>query len=229
MRAWAVRARHFVIMAAVVATMLSRVSAANADASRSLPVPRPSRLFLGADVGFLVPGPVSIDGKRVAGEGGNLYFGLQTGYSHALSHRIGVLGLTRIGGWKTALAEARDEQRYRVDLALGPELRGENANDGWHVSAPLGVTIAQSQAGTTGRAVRDSYGPGRGVNFGLTGGFHLPGPRSRGGAYFDLSWITHITWIDHTAKLTSSGAAIAESYAYVDHMLVLSVGGLLRL
>ncbi|MDF2697292.1 MAG: hypothetical protein K0S65_5675 [Labilithrix sp.] len=89
----------------------------------------------------------------------------------------------------------------------------------------MGVTIAQSQAGT-GRAVQEWYGPGRGLNFGLAGGFAFPGRHS---AYFDLAWLMHVTWIDHSARLTSSGAIVKESYEYRDHMLLLVIGYLFRL
>lgn len=220
---------RFVALGVVVAGVLSWARVAGADVPSSDATSRHSRLFAGTDFGFILPGAAWGDGKRVAGEGGNLTFGYHAGYSHALSQRFGVLGLTRFGIWRTALAEARDEERFRIDLALGPELRVGDRTGGWRLSAPLGVTIAQSQAGTTGRAVRDSYGPGRGLNFGLVGGFDISPPRSSGGLYVDFSWITHVTWIDRTARLTSSDSVIHESYSYVDHLMLCTVGGLIRL
>lgn len=207
---------------AVVVGVMSWPCVAAADVPPRDASHRPSKLFAGFEIGFMRPPTLWIDGKRATEGEAKLNGGFHAGYSHSLGRYFALLGLTRFGTWNTPLAGARGEGRYRVDLALGPELR---IGDGWHVSAPMGVTIAQSGAGT-GRAVRDWYGPGRGLNFGLAGGFAFPGLHS---AYFDLAWRMHVTWIDHFARLLSSGAVAKESYEYVDHQLLLVVGYLYRL
>ena len=207
---------------AVLVAMMSWSCAAAADVPTRAAMVSRSRLFAGFEIGYIGQPILWIDGKRATEGRGILNAGFHAGYSHSLGRYFGVLGLTRFGTWRSEWAEARGEERYRVDLALGPELR---IGDGWHVSAPMGVTIAQSQAGT-GRAVREWYGPGRGLNFGLAAGYAFPG---RHAAYFDLAWLLHVTWIDHSAVLTSSGALSKESYKYVDQLLLLVVGYQYRL
>jgi hypothetical protein len=190
-------------------------------------VRRGSRIFVGQELGFMIPRALWIDGKSAAREAGSgLYYGFHVGYSHALSQRFGVLGLTRLGTWSTPSAEARGEERFRVDVAVGPEIHDPREAWGWHVSAPLGVTVAQSKAGT-GRAIQESYGSGHGLNFGLVVGGELTGRHS--GVYFEAAWITHFTWIDHSVRDNRSGAVVRESFEYVDHLMLFNVGYLYRL
>ncbi|AKU99066.1 hypothetical protein AKJ09_05730 [Labilithrix luteola] len=86
--------------------------------------------------------------------------------------------------------------------------------------------MAPSQAGE-GRAVQHSYGTGLGANGGLLCGVDIAGRHS--GGYFELAWIAHITWLDHTARLVRTGTVVNESYQYIDHVLLFSAGYLYRL
>ncbi len=217
---------RFIGAGAALVAMLTSAHFAGAAEPTSDVVRHESKVFGGVDFGLFAPSSLTINGKRAANEAGNPYAGFHVGYSHALSQRFGVLGLTRFGTWNTEWADTRDEQRYRIDMALGPEIHGGDKTGGWHLSAPIGATLAQSQ-GRMGRAVQDSYGPGRGMNFGLVAGLDVGGFPA--GAYFDVSWIAHITWIDHAARFAGSDVVVHDSYRYVDSVFLLTVGYLYRL
>ncbi|MBX3193117.1 MAG: hypothetical protein KF819_39400 [Labilithrix sp.] len=212
-----------VVAGAIVVGMLSSARIASADEPGD-DARRRSRIFVGHDLGFMTARALWIDGKSGPTDGGGLYYGLHAGYAHALSRWFGVTGLTRFGAWGSSSTSANGDERSFLDLALGPEIHGGDKTGGLHVSAPLGVTIAQSRAGA-GRAVQESYSPGRGLNLGLTAAYEVSGLHS--GAYFGLSWITHFTWIDHGAR-DRSGAVVRESFTYVDHLMLFNIGYLYR-
>lgn len=218
------------LIGAALVSMVSWERVAGADPVVAPPADRAphqqSRLFAGFEAGFLVTRPLRVDGKRASDEGGNLYVGFHAGYSHALSDRFGVMGLTRYSAWTTAWAERAGEERNRIDLSLGPEVHARDGIVGAYCSLPLGPTIVQSQA-AEGRAVQHSYRGGLGVNAGLLCGVDIAGRHS--GGYVELAWITHVTWLDHTARLIRSGAVVNESYQYVDNVLLFSAGYLYRL
>lgn len=72
-------------------------------------------------------------------------------------------------------ADAKNENRWLIDLAVVPEVSYPNRNEQssevvWHLQLPVGYTWARVTA-ASGRVVRESYGPGSGFNAGPVGGF----------------------------------------------------------
>lgn len=189
-----------------------------------------SRIFVGEELGMLGSSTLWIDGRRRSAEGGTFYFGLHAGYSHALGRRLSILGLARVASAETDWSDLRGESRTRVDVALGPELHWDESlvhpRSGWHISAPVGASFGWTSPGE-GRAVDESYGLGRGMNLGISGGWDVAGLHH--GAYFDLAWTAHVMWFDHGATLRSTGETLHERYLYVDHVFALTIGWMYRL
>lgn len=162
------------------------------------PPPKRHRLFVGTESGFLYSRSLVVDGQAVEPEGDEFAFNLKAGSGIRLSDDWGVLALARLGTWQTDWATHRGEDRWRYDLAAGPELVVEQTarrpHQTWHIALPLGGTVAKSTPGPS-RTLEHSYSLGYGLSAGLIISYVLSGLHH--GAHFDGSFTTHVTWIGH--------------------------------
>jgi hypothetical protein len=219
--------KRFVRMTMMMTTMTAVVVLASPPASADAPTrvrryPRnhTSRIFIGADLGFITQSS-AVDATPLAIETG-YYAGVHTGYGHHVFRNFGVIGLMRYGHWETVWSNGRGEERNRLDAALGLELRFGDRRAGWHIATLFGPTLTQIRGGDLGRLIQESYGPGRGANFALSGGYHVGGTYSS--AYIDIAWLMHSTRIDQKTRQTTTGAIIDESLGYADHVIMFTGG-----
>jgi hypothetical protein len=204
----------------------------SASAHARDPWQRP-RLFIGMSSTASMGSSLEVDGHRVPGEGGDLNASLDAGFLAPISSpNFGLGAIGRLGSWQSTWASAKGETRVLADVAVMPELRwlqtrGRRGVVGWHLAMPIGYTWA-SIAATNGRAVHESYDPGRGVNLGIVFGFEGSGRHS--GGYVDAGYLLHVIWMDHTAtRVADSGVEAVEAYRFVNHTVMMSLGYLFRL
>lgn len=217
--------RRMGTMAVVLAGLPGAAAPAHAADARD------SRLFVGLGLGT---GPTSlrIDGRATSEGGWTANFGAELGVSQTLfDPEWGVIAVARASSWDTAWSSDRGESRWRVDLALGPELRLERPQRRgrivWRFSAPLGITWAWIRPGD-GRAVQDRYGGGHGVHAGITAGVDFSGPRH--GGYVEIDYRVHWTGIEHTATLVAApDTSVRQQYRFVDHAILFAAGYVFRL
>ena len=212
-------------LAALIAIWLSAPSArAQQPAARAL---SGSRCYAGSDAG-LDGRRVWVDGREVPGKPEELTLSIGASFACSVSlgrPTLGLLGLVHAAAVNRGYDRERSDLDTRADVALGPELRlqlrGRRPYDSVHVSLPIGYTATFSEA-ELGRAVRQRYENGYGINVGLIAGYILSGPAQ--GVQFDV--VHHLYWLamDHTEQLVGTPApALRQRYRILQYMIGVSV------
>jgi hypothetical protein len=186
-----------------------------------------SRISVGHEIGLLIPSPTSIDGELQTREDGDFYIGITTGYSHALGDpRYGIVLLNRFATADSAWSRQRGENRYRIDLAIGPELRlpirERRPFSEWYFNLPIGPSLSSNRPGP-GRAVREDYSAGYGFNVGLNGGVGVAGAQN--GGTIGGGYLLHVQWLEHTARLSANpDSARRQRMRTLDHVIMMTFG-----
>jgi hypothetical protein len=188
-------------------------------------------LFIGSESGIVNSTGLLVDGKKAEPEDGNFAFAFRAGSAIRLSDDWSVLALARVATWQTDWSNHRGEDRWRFDLAIGPEIQIEQSprrpHQTWHVALPIGGTLAQSTPGPS-RGLEQSYGLGYGLNAGLIVSYVLSGLHH--GAHFDVSLTSHLTWIGQESwRKGEPDVRDEQQLRYVDHTLAFSIGYVFRL
>jgi hypothetical protein len=190
-----------------------------------------ARLFVVQEMGTLHNTSLSIDGREQEAEGANFYFGFHAGYSHGFSDAAALVVQARLGLGPTGWSEDRGENRYFVDLVVGPEFRfARRPSRPWHqahLSFPVGITMLRAEPGPS-RQVRNSDATGFGPSLAVDLGYDLAGLHH--GVTLGASYLLHLTWMNRTSTLVSEpDARIEERERRIDHLLMLNIGWLYRL
>jgi len=188
-------------------------------------VARP-RLQIGSLLGIIDSNKLSVDGRNRGDEGDGWIAGGSAAYAHGLLPHFSLVLLTRIAGELTDWAQMRDEQRTRVDLALGPEF--------WwcavtrpttvvvRLSVPAGPTWTWFQGGEVG-PVRERYSTGHGFNIAGVGGIDMMWKHH--GISVELAYLRHFTYMTHEGTLVPDPTVEgSEEYRFDQSSLVFGIG-----
>jgi len=214
------------VPALLLSCFCSLSSAADPDQRKPYPQAE-TRLFIGEDLGTNYGGPVWIDGRRVANEDGDFYFGLNAGIGHLIGRGpVGITTAAFFGTGMTSWSELRGESRTIFGLSVAPELRLDiepgRPRRGIRLSIPVGPSFLKLSPGPE-RSIATTYSTGYGVHFGLAAGYDLAGPHH--GAFADLSWVAHVIWVDSDIRLVSAPhTQIDQRLKFLNHVVMVTIG-----